>query len=140
MLGDFVVRPFQPTDAVVVSALIATTIRESNVRDYPTDRLEALVAYFTSDKLRALAKERDFLVAVSDGAAVGTAAREGGDLATVFVDPSLAWAMAILSVMPSGGNCGNTRLCTGTRGALRSRRGPVPARGVEPREPSPAPF
>lgn len=89
MLSNLVVRSFQATDAVAVSALIATTMRQSNVRDYPADRLEALVAYFTPDKLRVLAEERDCLVAVIDGAIIGTAAREDGELATFFVHP--AW-------------------------------------------------
>ena len=39
MLCDLVVRPFQSTDAAPVSALIATTMRQSNARDYPPDRL-----------------------------------------------------------------------------------------------------
>lgn len=62
-------------------------MRESNARDYPMDRLEALIAYFTSDKLLALAAERDCLVATIDGAIIGTAAREGSALATFFVHP-----------------------------------------------------
>jgi GNAT superfamily N-acetyltransferase len=87
MLSDLVVRPFQSADAAPVSALIATTMRQSNARDYPPDRLEALIAYFTPDKLRALAGERDCVVAVADGAVIGTAAREGSVLATFFVHP-----------------------------------------------------
>jgi GNAT superfamily N-acetyltransferase len=89
MLNEFVVRPFQSADAPAVSALIATTMRQSNARDYSAHRLEALIAYFTPDKLCALGAERDCLVAVAEGAIVGTAARDGSELVTFFVHP--AW-------------------------------------------------
>ena len=89
MLPEFVVLPFQSGDAPAVSALIATTMRQSNARDYPIDRLEALIAYFTPDKLRALAEERDCLVAVAAREVIGTAARDGDELVTFFVHP--AW-------------------------------------------------
>ena len=41
------VRLCEPEDAESVSQLIATTMRRSNVRDYPLTRLEPLIAYFT---------------------------------------------------------------------------------------------
>ena len=85
--SDVVVRPFYADDSVAVSALIATTMRESNARDYPADRLEALIAYFTPEKLQVLAQERDCLVALHDRTVIGTAAREGNELATFFVLP-----------------------------------------------------
>ncbi|MGI8843771.1 MAG: GNAT family N-acetyltransferase [Gemmatimonadaceae bacterium] len=81
------IRPFEPEDAGAVSALIAVTMRESNARDYPPERLEALIAYFTPEKLRTLARERYCLVALAGGRLIGTAAREGDALATFFVDP-----------------------------------------------------
>jgi GNAT superfamily N-acetyltransferase len=81
------VRPFEPDDADAVSALIATTMRESNARDYPADRIEALIAYFTPDKLRLLARERDCIIALSGTQVIGTAAREGNELETFFVHP-----------------------------------------------------
>jgi len=81
------VRRFESNDAVAVSALIATTMRESNARDYPADRLEALIAYFTPEKLRALARERDCLFAVHGTRVIGTAARDTTELATFFVLP-----------------------------------------------------
>ncbi len=85
--ADVVVRTFEPADAAAVSELIATTMRRSNARDYPLDRLEALIAYFTPEKLRQLASERECLVALTDAGIVGTAAREGGELLTFFVHP-----------------------------------------------------
>jgi putative acetyltransferase len=85
--ADVVVRPFEPADAPAVSALIATTMRRSSAADYPAERLEALIAYFTPEKLRHLATERQCLVALVGGGIVGTAAREDGALATFFVHP-----------------------------------------------------
>jgi GNAT superfamily N-acetyltransferase len=84
---DLQVRPFDRDDARAVSALIAITMRESNSRDYPPDRLDALIAYFTPEKLRALADERDCLVALRGTDVIGTAAREGNELVTFFVHP-----------------------------------------------------
>ncbi len=83
------VRSFTPADAPAVSALIATTMRRSNAADYPPERLEALIAYFTPEKLRHLATERQCLVALAAGRVVGTAAREHGELHTFFVHPDV---------------------------------------------------
>jgi GNAT superfamily N-acetyltransferase len=85
--SDVVVRSFTASDAASVAALIAVTMRQSNSTDYPSDRLEALIAYFTADKLGALAEERDCLVAVSRHQVVGTAARDNEELVTFFVRP-----------------------------------------------------
>jgi GNAT superfamily N-acetyltransferase len=84
---DVAVRPFLPKDAAAVSAIIATTMRQSNARDYPVDRLESLIAYFTPSKLELLAGERDCLVAVAGEDVIGTAARDGAELVTFFVLP-----------------------------------------------------
>lgn len=75
MESEVLIRPFRDGDAAAVSALIARTMRESNARDYPPDRLEALIAYFTAEKLRVLAHERDCLVATDHDAVIATAAR-----------------------------------------------------------------
>ena len=84
---DLVLRPFESADAPPVAALIATTMRRSNARDYPLERLEALIDYFTPEKLRQLATERECLVALDGSRVVGTAAREGAELLTFFVHP-----------------------------------------------------
>lgn len=81
------VRSFDPRDAPATSALIAETMRRSNAGDYPMDRLEALIAYFTPAKLCELAAERHCLVAVAGTTIVGTAARSGTELVTFFVHP-----------------------------------------------------
>jgi GNAT superfamily N-acetyltransferase len=87
METDVVVRPFRDEDAAAVSAVIARAMRESNARDYPRDRLEALIAYFTPEKLRVLSQERCCLVATKHDDVIATAARDGAELATFFVLP-----------------------------------------------------
>ncbi len=83
----FIIRPFEPRDADAVSALIGRTMRESNGRDYPLDRLQPLIDYFSPEKLRRLAQERVCLVADANGKLIGTAALDGTELATFFVLP-----------------------------------------------------
>jgi GNAT superfamily N-acetyltransferase len=85
--SDVVLRPFEPDDAAAVSALIAVTMRRSNARDYPIERLEALIGYFTPEKLRRLATERECLVALEADRIVGTGACADGELLTFFVHP-----------------------------------------------------
>ena len=70
---EIVVRPFRPDDAVAVSSLVAHTMRVSNAQDYPGDRLEALIAYFTPEKLLVLASERHCLVATHQSNVIATA-------------------------------------------------------------------
>jgi len=85
--ANLVIRTFATADAPAVAALIATTMRRSNAADYPAERLEALIAYFTPEKLCQLATERQCLVALAAGRVVGTAAREASELLTFFVHP-----------------------------------------------------
>jgi GNAT superfamily N-acetyltransferase len=82
-----VIRTFEPRDAEAVSALIRRTMRESNSRDYPLERLQPLIDYFSPEKLRRLGQERVCLVAEIDRQLVGTAALDGAELATFFVLP-----------------------------------------------------
>jgi len=82
-----VIRTFEPGDAEAVSALIRRTMRESNSRDYPLDRLQPLIDYFSPEKVRRLGRERVCLVAEADGQLIGTAALDGAELATFFVLP-----------------------------------------------------
>ena len=82
-----VIRAFEPRDAEAVSALIQRTMRESNSRDYPLDRLQPLIDYFSPEKVRRLGQERVCLVAEANRQLIGTAALEGAELATFFVLP-----------------------------------------------------
>jgi GNAT superfamily N-acetyltransferase len=81
------IRTFEPRDAEAVSALIRRTMRESNSRDYPLDRLQPLIDYFSPEKVLRLSQERVCLVAETDRQLIGTAALDGSQLATFFVLP-----------------------------------------------------
>ena len=109
-----VIRTFQPADAEAVSALIRRTMRESNSRDYPLDRLQPLIDYFSPEKVRLLAQERVCLVAESDQLLVGTAALDGAELATFFVLPEYQGqgigAQLLAAIEQSARSRGLTRL------------------------------
>jgi GNAT superfamily N-acetyltransferase len=81
------IRTFEPRDAETVSALIRRTMRESNSHDYPLDRLQPLIDYFSPEKVRQLGQERVCLVAEANGVPIGTAALDDAELATFFVLP-----------------------------------------------------
>src|SRR5689334_17544883 len=82
-----IIRTFEPRDAQAVSALIRCTMRESNSRDYPLDRLQPLIDYFSPEKVLRLGQERVCLVAEIDQLLIGTAGLDGAELATFFVLP-----------------------------------------------------
>lgn len=81
------VRPFRPSDAHAVSALIRRTMRVSNGAVHPMERLQPLMDYFSPAKVDALARERVCFVAEEGGEVVGTGALEGDELVTFFVTP-----------------------------------------------------
>lgn len=81
------IRQFDPSDATAVSNVIRTTMRISNAADYPMARLQPLIDYFSPEKVAQLSHERDCLVAEEEGEIVGTAALDGNELVTFFVDP-----------------------------------------------------
>jgi N-acetylglutamate synthase-like GNAT family acetyltransferase len=81
------IRAFKAGDAEAVSTLIRDTMRISNSADYPLERLQPLINYFSPDKVLLLSRERHCLVAEVDGRVVGTIALEGAELCTFFVHP-----------------------------------------------------
>ena len=81
------IRPYRSADARAVSRLIRTTMRISNRADYPMERLQPLIDYFSPEKVEALSRERICFVAEEAGEIVGTGALEGGELVTFFVAP-----------------------------------------------------
>jgi GNAT superfamily N-acetyltransferase len=82
------IRAFEIADATSVSGLIATTLRISNVKDYPADFLSKVEASLTPPALCELAKERVIFVAVGGNAIVGTASLGRGQVHAVFVHPA----------------------------------------------------
>jgi GNAT superfamily N-acetyltransferase len=81
------VRAFEPGDAQQVAALIRRALREVNSADYSPEVIASLCEYFAPDTLCEFMLRRDVLVAVVDGAVVGTASIEEGVVYTVFVHP-----------------------------------------------------
>jgi GNAT superfamily N-acetyltransferase len=82
------IRAFKITDATGVSDLISTTLRISNVRDYPGDFLSKVEASLTPQSLRELAKERVIFVAMEGDAIIGTASLGKDQVHAVFVHPA----------------------------------------------------
>ena len=82
------IRAFEVADATGVSDLISTTLRVSNVKDYPGDFLSKVEASLTPQSLRELAKERVILVAMEGGTIVGTASLGRNQVHAVFVHPT----------------------------------------------------
>lgn len=81
------IRPFEPRDAAAVSALIRHTMAISNSADYPLERLQPLMDYFSPEKVLQLTYERICLVAEIEERVVGTVALEGAELCTFFIHP-----------------------------------------------------
>jgi GNAT superfamily N-acetyltransferase len=81
------IRTFAPQDAAAVSGVIRQTMAISNVADYPIERLQPLMDYFSPEKVLLLSAERLCLVAEVDGRVVGTVALEGSELCTFFILP-----------------------------------------------------
>ena len=81
------IRRYESSDAEAVSKLIRTTMRIANSGDYPMQRLQPLIDYFSPAKVERLGHERECLVAEEDREIIGTAALDGDELVTFFVDP-----------------------------------------------------
>jgi len=75
-------------DATDVSDLISTTLRTSNVRDYPEDFLSKVEASLTPPSLCELTKQRVIFVAVEGDRIVGTASLGKDQVHAVFVHPA----------------------------------------------------
>ena len=82
------IRAFDTADATSVSSLISTTLRISNVTDYPEEFLSKVEASLTPPSLHELAKERVIFVAVEGNAIVGTASLGRDQVHAVFVHPA----------------------------------------------------
>ena len=68
------IRRFREGDAEAVSALIARTLRESNSRDYPAERIEQDVQGLNPEEIRRRAGWTHFYVAEENGQIVGCSA------------------------------------------------------------------
>jgi GNAT superfamily N-acetyltransferase len=71
--GDVKAERFQASQADAVSRLIRRNLIEINSRDYAQDRIDALVAYFSPEKLVENSRSQCIFVAIQDDQVVGTA-------------------------------------------------------------------
>ncbi len=81
------IRAYEHRDAAAISHVIRQTMQISNSRDYPIERLQPLIDYFSPEKVDRLNDERQCLVAEVEGQIIGTAALDGAELVTFFVLP-----------------------------------------------------
>ena len=65
------IRRFENADAVEVSALIAKTLRTSNIKDYPEEHIENDVKALTPEYLINQAQNRHSYTFIEDGRIVG---------------------------------------------------------------------
>jgi len=91
------IERFQASQADAVSRIIRRNLIEINSRDYSQDRIDALVAYFSPEKIAENSQSQCTFVAIQDDQVVGTASLDNfGSAAspdyyavTVFVLPEL---------------------------------------------------
>ena len=91
------IERFQASQADVVSHIVRRNLTEINSRDYTQDRIDALVAYFSPEKIEENSRSQCTFVAIQDDQVVGTASLDNFGSAespdyyavTVFVLPEL---------------------------------------------------
>jgi N-acetylglutamate synthase-like GNAT family acetyltransferase len=79
-------RKFMPEDAEKLSRMIIRNLRQFNIREYSNDVIEALVTYFTTNKLIERAKSKLLLVCAIEEDLIGTATLDADRVRYVFVD------------------------------------------------------
>lgn len=67
------IERFQAPQADAVSRIIRRDLIEINSRDYSQDRIDALIAYFSPEKIEENSRSQCTFVAIQDGQIVGTA-------------------------------------------------------------------
>lgn len=94
-MTDPIVRPFRNEDAPAVSALIRTTMRISNAKDYPSEIIERDVAMFTPELVIRRAAWTHFYVICQGSDILGCGAigpywdkEEESSLFNIFVHPA----------------------------------------------------
>lgn len=79
------VRDFAPDDAEYLSRLIIRNLRRVNIRDYSSEAIEALVPFYTPDKLIQKSRNQRIIVCTDSNDLVGTASLDGDRVRNVFV-------------------------------------------------------
>jgi N-acetylglutamate synthase-like GNAT family acetyltransferase len=80
------VRNFEPDDAEKISQLIVQNLRKVLIEVYPNEAIEALVPFFTPEKLIEDSKHQFMLVGLLEDELVGTASLANDRVRNVFVD------------------------------------------------------
>jgi N-acetylglutamate synthase-like GNAT family acetyltransferase len=81
------IREARPEDAVEISALIISAIKETNAKDYPTSLIEKLPDNFSPEQIASRMLTRETFVSVKDGEITGTASLDKKTIRSVFVFP-----------------------------------------------------
>ncbi|PZN97848.1 MAG: GNAT family N-acetyltransferase [Hyphomicrobiales bacterium] len=81
------IRQATKDDAPAISAVVIKTLRETNVKFYTADMIDAVATNFSVDQVEARMAERVVFVATIAGNVVGTASLHQGTVRTVFVLP-----------------------------------------------------
>ena len=82
-------RQFAPEDADALSRLIIRTLRNISIQDYSTEAIEALVPFFTPEKLIEKSKNQYMIVCIHKDDLVGVASLDGDRVRNVFVDAEM---------------------------------------------------
>ncbi|AVB20151.1 MULTISPECIES: GNAT family N-acetyltransferase [Pseudomonas syringae group] len=85
---DCVIRNAVSTDATAISALVVTTLRESNAQDYSPDIIRQVQQSFSPSAILHFLTCRQVYVASVDDDVVATASLDQDTVRSVFVDPA----------------------------------------------------
>ncbi|WP_024681525.1 GNAT family N-acetyltransferase [Pseudomonas syringae] len=85
---DCVIRNAVSTDAPAISALVVTTLRESNAQDYSPDIIRQVQQSFSPSAILHFLTCRQVYVASVDDDVVATASLDQDTVRSVFVDPA----------------------------------------------------
>jgi GNAT superfamily N-acetyltransferase len=83
------IREARPEDAVAISALIISAIKETNAKDYPASFIEKLPENFSPEQIASRMLARETYISVKDGMVTGTASLDKSTIRSVFVMPKL---------------------------------------------------
>jgi N-acetylglutamate synthase-like GNAT family acetyltransferase len=83
------IREARPEDAVAISALIISAIKETNAKDYPASFIDKLPENFSPEQIASRMLVRETYISVKDGKVTGTASLDKSTIRSVFVMPKL---------------------------------------------------
>jgi GNAT superfamily N-acetyltransferase len=81
------IRPLSGSDLSQISALIRNTLLVSNLRDYSLETVRAVMASFSTEALKELARHREMFVCVEERRLSGVVGLEREEVYSFFVAP-----------------------------------------------------